>query len=314
EQDDLVALAARGGELEVLVPHDPHAQRVDQRVPRVAGIEAELAADVGQAEAVAVEGDAADDAGQHAGGVGRAGGAEPQRVHRRHRAGAHGQDVADDPAHAGGRALERLHVGRVVVRLDLEGDRVPLADVDHARVLPDPGQQRVAGWRLVRELAQVQAGRPVGAVLAPQDRGDAQLAAGGPAAQHLLDPLVLVAGRAQVGVRRGTVAGGGRPGHGVGTVRAHPGGPAGAGPHAAARAHPATSWRTAEVKNPSPSLPGPVSGSIACSGWGMSPTTLPAALRTPAMSRAEPFGLPSLYLTRTWPRSSRAASVAAPAR
>src|SRR5262249_46276113 len=80
EQDDLVALAARDGELEVLVPHDPHAQRVDQRVPRVAGIEAELAADVGQAEAVAVEGDAADDAGQHAGGAGRAGGAEPERV------------------------------------------------------------------------------------------------------------------------------------------------------------------------------------------------------------------------------------------
>src|SRR5262249_38065928 len=153
-----------------------------------------------------------------------------------------------------------------------------------------------------------------GAVLAPHARVGGRLAVGGPAAQHLPDPLVLVAGQAQVGVRLGTVAGGGRPGHGVGAVRAHPGGPARAGPHAAARAHPATSWRTAEGKNPSPSLPGPGSGSIACWGWGMSPTTLPAALRTPAMSRAEPFGLPSLYLTRTWPRSSRAASVASPAR
>ena len=34
----------------------------------------------------------------------------------------------------------------------------------------------------------------------------------------------------------------------------------------------------------------PVSGSTACSGCGISPTTLPAALETPAMSRAEPFG------------------------
>ena len=33
----------------------------------------------------------------------------------------------------------------------------------------------------------------------------------------------------------------------------------------------------------------PVSGSTACSGWGMSPTTLPARLLTPAMSRAEPL-------------------------
>ena len=34
----------------------------------------------------------------------------------------------------------------------------------------------------------------------------------------------------------------------------------------------------------------PVSGSTACSGWGISPTTLPRSLLTPAMSATEPFG------------------------
>ena len=37
---------------------------------------------------------------------------------------------------------------------------------------------------------------------------------------------------------------------------------------------------------------GPNPGSTACSGCGMRPTTLPRPLRTPAMSCAEPLGLP----------------------
>src|ERR1700760_1696268 len=125
---------------QVAVPQDAHTERVDERVPRVAGVEVQLPADVGQAQAVAVEGDAADHAGQHPAGVGGVGRAEPQRVHDRHRPGPHGQDVADDAADPGGRTLVGLHVGRVVVGLDLERDRVTVADVDHPGVGPDPGQ------------------------------------------------------------------------------------------------------------------------------------------------------------------------------
>ena len=40
-----------------------------------------------------------------------------------------------------------------------------------------------------------------------------------------------------------------------------------------------------EVKKPRPSVDGPVSGSTACSGCGISPTTLPASFAMPAMSR-----------------------------
>ena len=111
------------------------AERVDQRVAEVARVEDDLAADVGQAEAVAVAADAGDHAGQHPGGVRGVGRAEPQRVHHRDRPGAHGEDVPDDAADAGGRALVGLHVRRVVVRLDLERDRPAVAGVDHAGVL-----------------------------------------------------------------------------------------------------------------------------------------------------------------------------------
>jgi len=41
---------------------------------------------------------------------------------------------------------------------------------------------------------------------------------------------------------------------------------------------------------PRPSSVGPVSFSVACSGWGMRPTTRPSADATPAMARSEPLG------------------------
>jgi hypothetical protein len=45
------------------------------------------------------------------------------------------------------------------------------------------------------------------------------------------------------------------------------------------------------LEEPRPSVPPISAGSTACSGWGISPTTLRPALVTPAMSRAEPLGL-----------------------
>ena len=147
EQDDVVADARGVGQVDVLVPQRPDAQRVDERVALVARVEHDLAADVGQAEAVAVAADAGDDAGQHAGGVGVVDRAEAQRVHHGDRARAHRDDVAHDAADAGRRALVGLDVGRVVVGLDLEGHRPALADVDDAGVLADADEQRLAHLR-----------------------------------------------------------------------------------------------------------------------------------------------------------------------
>ena len=61
--------------------------------------------------------------------------AEAQRVEQRDRPRAHREDVAQDAADAGGRALEGLDRRGVVVALDLERHGQAVADVDHAGVL-----------------------------------------------------------------------------------------------------------------------------------------------------------------------------------
>ena len=114
---------------------DAEAEDVDQRVAGVGRLEDDLAADGRDADAVAVAGDAGDDAFEQAAGAGRVEIAEAQRVEQRDRPRAHREDVADDAADAGGRALIRLDERRVVVRLDLEDGGEPVADVDRAGVL-----------------------------------------------------------------------------------------------------------------------------------------------------------------------------------
>ena len=59
------------------------------------------------------------------------------------------------------------------------------------------------------------------------------------------------------------------------------------GVQAAARAEAAL---TSERKSTSPSVE-PNNAALARSGWGMSPTTLPASLAIPAMASTEPLGL-----------------------
>ena len=223
EQHDLVADAAGVGQMQVLVTQDADRERVDERVGLVDRVEPGLAADVGQAEAVAVEADAADDAGQHAGGVGVVDGAEAEGVHDGDRACAHRDDVAHDAADAGRGALERLHVARVVVALDLERDRPALADIHHPGVLAHADHEvlRHLGADLLPELPQPDLARLVGAVLAPHHRVHRELAARGAPAEDRLDALVLVGLQAQRGVRLLFLGGGGGVADGVDEGHGH---------------------------------------------------------------------------------------------
>ena len=78
------------------------------------------------------------------------------------------------------------------MRLDLEGDRVTLPNVNHARVLADASEQ-FAGRSLRRqlgELAQMHLGGLVRAVLGPHDGVHGELGRGRSTAQDLLDPGV----------------------------------------------------------------------------------------------------------------------------
>ena len=136
-------------------------------------VEGDLAADGRDADAVAVAGDAGDHALEDAARTSRrVERAEAQRIQQRDRPRAHREDVADDAADAGGRALIRLDERRVVVRFDLEDGGQPVADVHGAGVLAGPLQHARA---LGRQRLQVHARALVAAVLGPHHREDAEL-------------------------------------------------------------------------------------------------------------------------------------------
>ena len=186
--------------------------------------------------------------------------AEAQRVEHRDRPRADGEDVAQDAADAGGRALERLDRARVVVRLDLERHREAVADVDRAGVLARAHQHvRALGGQLAQQLLRVL----VGAVLRPHQREHRQLERVRLAAELLDDQLVLGVGEAELAVRRERVT----------RRRTLP-------PHVRDQRleQPAAVGRAGERVD-------------RVLGVRHQPHHVPRLLQTPAMSRSEPFGL-----------------------
>ena len=194
EQHGQVPHARRLAQHQALVREDAEAEDVDQRVVLVGLVEDGLAADGRYAHRVAVAADAGDDALGDPPAAGVVERAEPQRVHQRDGAGAHREDVAEDAADACRRPLVGLDGRGVVVALDAERDRQPVAHVDHAGVLPGPDHHVAA---LGGQAAQVDAARLVGAVLGPHDRihGQFEVVRGTP--EDAFDGRSLVVGQPQ---------------------------------------------------------------------------------------------------------------------
>ena len=113
-------------------------------------------------------------------------GPEAQRIQHGDGARAHGENVAQDAADAGGRALERLDVARVIVRFDLEGDGEAVADVDDAGILAR-ALHHLRGLR--GQALEMDAAGFVGAVLAPHHAEDAEFGEIGLAAEDFQDAL-----------------------------------------------------------------------------------------------------------------------------
>jgi hypothetical protein len=125
--------------------------------------------------------------------------AEAKAVEQRHRACAHRDDVAQDPADACRRSLERLDRGGVVVALDLEGDRLAVTEIDHARVLAGTLEDALAcGGQTLQEKRGVL----VAAMLRPEQREDRELEAIRVAAEQLADTLQLPVGQPEGPVER----------------------------------------------------------------------------------------------------------------
>ena len=134
-----------------------------------------------------------------------------QRIHHRHRPRAHGENVAQNAADAGGRALKRLDERRMIVRLDLESAGPAVADVDDAGILARALHHQLAARR---QPLQVHARRLVGAVLAPHHAEDAEFGERGFAsAEQLFDFFVFVGREAVLPDDLGSNGRSGRGGH-----------------------------------------------------------------------------------------------------
>ena len=192
---------AGGRRVEDLVRlRDADRHGVDQAVAVIAGVEAHLAADGRHAERVAVAADARHHAADQLPRLRMRRRAERQRIEAGDRARAHGEDVAQDAADAGGRALIGLDVARVVVALHLEHAGEPVADVDDAGVLARPLDHP---GRLGRQRLQMDFRGFVRAVLVPHRREDAELGELRRAADQRLEPLIFVRLEAVGGDQRG---------------------------------------------------------------------------------------------------------------
>jgi hypothetical protein len=139
--------------------------------------------------AYAVPADARDHALDETTRSGIAGITEAERVQERNGPRAHGEDVPENPAHAGGRTLERLDERRMIVAFDLEHHRPAVADVDGTGVLAGPLEH---GGTALREPTQKGPRMLVGAVLGPQRGEETQLSVRGRPIQAGDDLLVLV--------------------------------------------------------------------------------------------------------------------------
>jgi len=87
----------------------------------------------------------------------------------------------------------------MIVRLDLEGDGEPVAEVEDARVLARALEDTLAGGG---QAAQEQPGVLVPAVLRPEEREDGELEVVRVAAEKLPDSFRLPAGQTEGAVER----------------------------------------------------------------------------------------------------------------
>ena len=184
EQHGEVAEPGGPGQHEPVVRQQPEAEHVDERIVLIGGVEDDLATDRRDADGVAIAGDAGHDTFGDPAAPGVVERAEPERIHQRDGTSADGEDIAQDAADAGGRALIGLDGRRVVVALDAEGGGDAVADVDHPGALAGADQHvRCLGG----QTPQVEARRLVRAVLGPHHRVHGQLEVVRRSAEELLD-------------------------------------------------------------------------------------------------------------------------------
>ena len=187
--DDRIAHPGGGGIEDPVGIGDANGHRVDEDVAVVCGVEIGLARDCRHPDAIAVAADPGDNALDQMLHLGMLGTPEAQCIGVGDGPRAHGEDIAQDAANPGRRALIGFDVAGVVVALHLEDGSLPIADIDHARVLAGAADHP---GRFGRQFLQVQARALVGAMLRPHHRKDAELDHIGLAPQRIEHALVFL--------------------------------------------------------------------------------------------------------------------------
>ena len=187
--DDGTADARSGGVEDLVGVCEARGKGVHEAVAVVGLVETGLAADGRDAEGIAVAADPFHHTVHELAGLGMLRRAEGQRVHRGDGTGAHGEDVAQDAAHAGRSTLIGFDVRGVVVAFHLEDHGLPVADVHDARVLAGAADDLRAGCR---QLLEVNLRGFVGTVLVPHRAEDAQFGERGLAIQDAQDLGIFV--------------------------------------------------------------------------------------------------------------------------
>ena len=162
---------------------------VHQAVAVVGFVETHFAAHGGHAKGVAIAADPFHHAFHQMRGFRMRRQAERERIHRRNGPSAHGEHIAQDAAHAGGRALMGFDVGGVVVALHLEDHGLSVANINHARIFARAADHLRAGGG---QGAQPFLRRFVRAMLIPHSRKDAEFGEGRHAAKDRQEPLPLI--------------------------------------------------------------------------------------------------------------------------
>ena len=62
-------------------------------------------------------------------------GSEAKGIHEEHRARAHGENIADDPADSRGRTLKRLNRTRMIVALNLKSNSPSVTNINDPGIL-----------------------------------------------------------------------------------------------------------------------------------------------------------------------------------
>ncbi len=199
EQHGQVADATRLTEHQTIGRQRPQAEHVHERIVREGLVEHRLTTDGGHAHGVAVSRHSADDSFGDPTAPGVVERTESQRIHQGDRTGPHGEDVAQDPTHPGGRTLIRLDGRRVVVALDADGRRDAVPDVDHTGVLTGSDEHP---FGLGGQPAEMDPRRFVRAVLGPHHRIHGQLEWIGLASEDPCDVAGLVVGQPERPVER----------------------------------------------------------------------------------------------------------------